>query len=130
MESKFQPKTVEEYLAALSPELRSVLEEVRATIIAAAPEAEECISYQMPAYRLKGPLVYFAAWQNHVGFYPAPRGLEEFKDELASYKGAKGSVQFPLDRPMPLDLIRRIVEFRVAENLANAASKAKGKKRG
>jgi uncharacterized protein YdhG (YjbR/CyaY superfamily) len=116
--------TIDEYIATFPDPVQELLQQVRATIHAAAPEATEKISYQMPTFFLNGNLVHFAAFKNHIGFYPAPRGIEAFKDELAQYKGAKGSVQFPLDEPMPLDLIRRIVEFRAAEN----SSKAKKKK--
>ena len=98
---------------------------MRKTIREAAPDAEETIKYQMPTFTLKGNLVHFAAFKNHIGFYPAPRGIEEFKEELSAYKGAKGSVQFPLGKPVPFDLVRRIVKFRVEDNLTKA--KAKGK---
>ena len=121
--------SIDEYIASFPPDIQARLEAMRATIRAAAPDAEEKISYQMPTFFLKGNLVHFAAFKQHIGFYPAPRGIEEFKEELAIYKGAKGSVQFPLDQPLPLDLVARIVRFRVAENLAAAEAKArKGKK--
>lgn len=123
-----RPQTIDEYIAGFPPEVQAILQQIRATIRAAAPEAEEAIAYQMPTFRLKGNLVHFAAYKNHIGLYPTPTGVEQFKDELAQYKGAKGSVQFPLGRPMPYDLIDRIVRFRVAENLANAAAKATRKK--
>ena len=113
--------TIDEYIATFPAEVQKLLQEMRATIRAAAPEAQEKISYQMPTFYLKGNLVHFAAYQKHIGFYPAPRGIEAFQAELAVYKGAKGSVQFPIDQPLPLDLVRRIVEFRVAENLKNKA---------
>ncbi len=108
---------MDEYIATFPAEIQEKLQEMRAAIRAAAPDAEEKISYQMPTFALKGNLVHFAAFKHHIGFYPAPRGIEAFKDELARYKGAKGSVQFPLDEPLPLDLVGRIVKFRVAENL-------------
>jgi uncharacterized protein YdhG (YjbR/CyaY superfamily) len=120
------PKDIDEYIAGFPPQVQEILEEVRATIRSAAPGAEETISYQIPTLRLKGNLVHFAAFKKHIGFYPAPTGVDEFKDELSKYKGGKGSVQFPLDKPMPLGLIRRIVEFRAKENLAKA--EARGKK--
>ena len=121
--------SIDEYIASFPPEIQARLEAMRATIRAAAPDAEEKISYQMPTFFLKGNLVHFAAFKQHIGFYPAPRGIEEFKEELSIYKGAKGSVQFPLDQPLPLDLVARIVRFRVAENLVAAEAKArKGKK--
>ena len=120
--------TIDEYIALFSPDVQQRLQQMRATIRAAAPEAKEKISYQMPTYFLHGNLVHFAAHTQHIGFYPAPSGIEAFQTELSRYKGAKGSVQFPFDQPLPLDLVRRVVEFRVAENLRNAAAKAKKKK--
>lgn len=120
--------TIDEYIATFPQAIQKLLQEVRATIKAAAPDATEKISYQMPTFFLEGNLVHFAAFKNHIGFYPAPRGIEAFKDELAVYKGAKGSVQFPLDQPMPLDLISRIVQYRAAENLQKAAQKSRKKK--
>ncbi len=115
--------TIDEYIATFPAPIQELLQQVRATIKAAAPEATEKISYQMPTFFLNGNLVHFAAFKNHIGFYPAPRGIEAFKEELDQYKGAKGSVQFPLDQPMPLDLIRRIVEFRADENRSKAKKK-------
>lgn len=122
------PHSIDDYISQFPEEIQIKLRELRATIKAAAPEAVEKISYQMPAFALKGNLVYFAAHTNHIGFYPAPRGIEVFKDELSQYEGSKGTVKFPLDKPLPLDLIRRIVLFRVAENLRNAEIKANKKK--
>ena len=116
--------SIDEYIATFPEDIQAILEAVRATIKAAAPEAQEKISYQMPTFFLNGNLVHFAAFKKHIGFYPAPRGIEAFKDELSVYKGAKGSVQFPLDEPMPLELISRIVHYRVAENLKKAAPKS------
>lgn len=121
------PKNIDEYIAGFPEDVQELLEKVRATIREAAPDAEEAIKYQIPTFTLNGNLVHFAAFKNHIGFYPAPRGIEAFKDELAVYKGAKGSVQFPFGEPIPYDLISRIVRFRVQENLAKA--KPKGKKR-
>lgn len=113
--------SIDEYIAEFPPETREVLEEVRALIKAAAPEATETISYAIPTFDLNGKhLVHFAGYAKHVGFYPVPSGLEAFTEELKPYKRGKGSVQFPLDRPMPADLIRRIVEFRVTENTGAA----------
>ena len=122
------PKTIDEYIAGFPEDVQAILQAIRQTIKAAAPNAEEAISYQMPTFKLKGNLVHFAAFKNHIGFYPIPSGIEQFKEELAVFKQGKGSVQFPLDKPMPYDLIRRIVLFRVEEALAHAA--AKGKKKG
>jgi uncharacterized protein YdhG (YjbR/CyaY superfamily) len=119
--------TIDEYIAGFPPDVQEKLRKLRATIREAAPDAEETISYQMPTFALHGNLVHFAAFKNHIGFYPTPSGIEAFKNELAVYKGAKGSVQFPLDKPIPYDLVSRIVAFRVKENLAIAA--AKGRKR-
>ena len=108
--------TIAAYIATFPNDTQAILTTLRATIRAAAPDAQETISYQMPTFNLNGNLVHFAAFENHIGFYPTPSGMEAFKKELSSYKGAKGSVQFPLDQPMPLPLIRRIVEYRVKEN--------------
>jgi len=115
--------SIDEYIATFPEETQKILKEIRATIKAAAPDAEEKISYQMPTFTLKGNLVHFAAFKKHIGFYPVPTGIEKFKKELAAYESGKGSVQFPLDEPIPYDLISRIVKFRVKENLV----KAKGK---
>jgi len=110
-------KTIDEYIAQFSTEMQQKLQTLRKVIQEAAPEATEKISYQMPTFYLNGNLAHFAAYAHHIGFYPAPSGIEAFKEELTQYKGAKGSVQFPLDKPLPMDLIRRIVRFRVAENM-------------
>jgi uncharacterized protein YdhG (YjbR/CyaY superfamily) len=110
-------KNIDEYIAIQTPEVQILLEQMRQTIQKAAPEAEEVISYNMPACKYHGMLVYFAAYKNHIGFYATPTGHSEFKDELSAYKQGKGSVQFPLSKPLPLDLISRIVAFRVKENL-------------
>jgi uncharacterized protein YdhG (YjbR/CyaY superfamily) len=122
--------SINAYVATFPKEIQKILEEVRATIKAAAPDAEEKISYQMPTFTLKGNLVHFAASKNHIGFYPTPTGIDKFKKELSVYEGAKGSVQFPLDKPIPYDLISKIVKFRVKENLARAETKVKKKKAG
>ncbi|MFC5412669.1 iron chaperone [Larkinella bovis] len=119
-----KPASVDEYIADFPEDVQNILEQVRATIKAAAPEAEEAISYAMPAFRLnKNPLVYFAGFRNHIGFYATPTGHEAFRAELSAYKTGKGSVQFPLDKPMPLDLITRLVKFRVKENQERAKPK-------
>lgn len=123
------PKTIDEYIAGFPQDIQVLLEQVRQTIREAAPEAEETIKYQMPTFMLNGNLVYFAAFKKHIGFYPIPSGIDAFKEELARYEGGKGSVKFPLDQPMPLDLITKIVKHRVGENLARAAARAKGKQR-
>ena len=110
-------KNIDEYIAIQIPEVKILLEQMRQTILKAAPEAEEVISYNMPAFKYQGMLVYFAAYKNHIGFYATPTGHKEFEDELSAYKQGKGSVQFPLSKLLPLDLISRIVAFRVKENL-------------
>ena len=126
MESKKAAYTsIDEYIATFPAEIQARLEEMRAAILAAAPDAQEKISYLMPAFYLHGNLVYFAAWKNHIGFYATPTGNEAFKDELSHYEIAKGSIKFPNDKPLPLDLITRIVKFRVAENLRRTESKKK-----
>lgn len=114
---------VDEYISAFPAETQVMLEQVRATIKRAAPDAEECISYAMPAYKLHGMLVSFAGYARHIGFYPGAGGIAEFKDELWMYKSAKGSVQFPLDRPLPLKLITKIVKFRVKQDQEMAKKK-------
>ena len=104
------------------------MEKLRTTIRKAAPDAAEIISYQIPTFALKGNLVHFTAYKKHIGFYPTPTGIEVFKKELSAYEGAKGSVRFPLDKPIPFDLISKIVRFRVKENLERAEAKVKKKK--
>jgi uncharacterized protein YdhG (YjbR/CyaY superfamily) len=122
------PQDIDEYIAGFPDDVQAILEKIRLTIRKAAPEAGETISYQIPTFTLEGSyLVYFAAFKKHVGLYPAPRGNERFKDELSAYEGGKGTVRFPLDKPIPYSLITRIVKFRAKENLERA--KAKGKKR-
>ncbi len=126
MESQKKTYTsIDEYITQFSPEIQARLNEIRAVIRAAAPQASEKISYQMPTFYLKGNLVHFAVHKTHLGFYPAPSGIEQFKDELSAYEYSKGAIRFPLDRPIPLDLVRRITAFRAEENLAQAASKSK-----
>ncbi|MGA0560675.1 iron chaperone [Larkinella sp. VNQ87] len=111
-----KPATIDEYIAGFPADVQTVLEQVRATVKAAAPEAEEAIRYAMPTFRLYNQnLVHFAAFKNHLGLYATPTGHEAFRDELSVYKSGKGSVQFPLDQPMPLELITRLVKFRVEQ---------------
>ena len=117
------PQTIDAYIAGYPEEVQAILQLIRRTIHETAPEATEAISYGMPTFKLHGNLVHFGAFKSHIGFYPVPSGMEAFKDELAAYKQGKGSVQFPLNKPMPLDLIRRMVEFRVQESKAAAAMK-------
>ncbi|MBI3353552.1 MAG: DUF1801 domain-containing protein [Nitrospirae bacterium] len=120
-------KNVDDYIAAQSKNVAVILEKLRHTITSAAPEAEELISYQMPAYKYHGRLAYFAAFKKHIGFYPVSSRIAAFKKELSAYKGAKGSVQFPLDKPIPLDLVKRIVKYGVKENLEKENIKNIGK---
>jgi len=120
--------SIDEYIATFPEDIQKILKEVRATIKAAAPDAEEKISYQMPTFFMNGNLVHFAAFKKHIGFYPTPSGIEAFQKELSAYEGAKGSVQFPLDNPMPLKLISKIVKFRVTENSKKAKKKPVKKK--
>lgn len=119
--------SIDEYIASFPEDIQNILNDIRATIRAAAPEATEKISYQMPTFFLNGNLVHFAGFKTHIGFYPTPSGIDEFKAELSKYKGSKGSIQFPIDQPVPLDLIAKIVKYRVSENLKKAASKSKRK---
>jgi len=120
-----KPNSIEEYISSFPKETQALLEQVRETIRKAAPTASEVISYQMPAYKLNGILVWFAAYSKHIGFYPGASGIEAFKKELSIYKGAKGSVQFPLDKPLPLELISKIVLFRIHENPQREKAKKK-----
>ena len=119
------PTTIDEYIAGFPKATRDILQKIRQTVHAAAPEAQEAISYQMPTFKLHGNLVHFAGYAHHIGFYPIPTGIDQFKAELSVYKQGKGSVQFPLDQPIPYDLISRIVIFRVKENIKKAAGKNK-----
>jgi uncharacterized protein YdhG (YjbR/CyaY superfamily) len=123
---QIKPESIDAYIAGFPDAVQEILEKVRLTIRKAAPEAEETIKYRMPTFTLSGNLVYFAAFKKHIGFFPVPTGIEAFKKELSAYQCGKGSVQFPLDKPIPYDLIGKIVKFRVKENLKKA--EAKGKK--
>ena len=111
-----KPIDINEYISRFPKDIQVCLQQIRETIQRVVPDAKEKISYGMPAFELNGNLVYFAGYKNHIGFYATPTGHKEFCEELSAYKQGKGSVQFPLDRPMPLDLIRRITEFRAKEN--------------
>ena len=122
-----QAETIDQYIAAFPKDIQKLLKEMRATIKKAAPEAEEAIKYGIPTFVQEGNLVHFAAFKNHVGFYPAPKGIEAFKKELSKYEGGKGTVQFPLDKPIPLALVSKIVKFRVLDNLERAKEKSKKK---
>jgi uncharacterized protein YdhG (YjbR/CyaY superfamily) len=112
---------IDSYIASFPKETQNILEQLRMTIRKAAPEAEETINYGIPTFTLKGNLVHFAAFKNHIGFYPTPTAIEAFKKDLSAYDGAKGSVKFPLDKPIPFDLISRIVKFRIIENQKKTA---------
>jgi len=117
------PPTIDEYIAGFSAQVREILEKVRLTIRKAAPDAKEKISYQIPTFTLEGNLVHFGAFKTHVGFYPTSTGIERFKRELFAYESSKGSVRFPLNQPIPFNLISQIVKFRVRENLERAEAK-------
>ncbi len=123
-----KPENIDEYIGGFPNEVQEILEKIRITIQKAAPDAKEKISYAMPAFEQNGIVVYFAAFKNHIGFYPTPSGIEAIKLELSEFKGAKGSIRFPLDKPMPLDLITKVVKLRVAENIKKAEDKLKKKK--
>ena len=127
-ENKNTNKLIDEYILNFPAEVQEKLKSLRKVIKESAPDAEEKITYQMPTYALHGNLVHFAAYKNHIGFYPTPSGVDAFKEELSEYKLAKGSVQFPLDEPLPNELISKIVKFRVAENIAKAKGKSKKQK--
>lgn len=117
MQKAGAPENIDAYIERFPDKVQKLLQRIRKTIQKAAPDATEVISYQMPAFKTNRVLVYFAAYQNHIAIYPAPRGAKEFKTELAQYEGGKGTVQFPLDQPVPYDLITRIVKYRIKENL-------------
>ena len=123
------PETVDQYIAAFPADVKKRMQQLRKTIKAGAPNADELISYQMPGYKYFGMLVYFAAYKNHIGFYPGAGGILEFYKKLSSFKSAKGSVQFPNDRPIPYEVISKIVKFRVKQNEEKLSlKKSNGKK--
>jgi len=119
------PTTIDQYITGFPEDIQAILQKIRAVIQAAAPDAQEAISYAMPTFKLEGNLIHFAAFKNHIGLYPTPHGIEMFKEELSAYAGAKGSIRFPLDQPIPYDLIGKIAAARVQDNLAKAAAKKK-----
>jgi len=123
--SRGAPGDIDAYIAGFPQGVQKILKKVRHTIRKAAPDAQETISYQIPTFAQHGVLVHFAGYKNHIGLYPAPRGVEKFKDELSAYEGGKGTVRFPLDEPIPFDLITRIVKFRLKNNLERAEAKKK-----
>jgi len=116
---------IDEYIAGFPAPIQQLLEEMRATIRKAAPAAQEAIKYAIPTFTLNGNLVHFAAFKNHIGFYPAPGGIEAFKKELSAYEGSKGTIRFPFDKPLPLALISKIVKYRVKMNLQKTNKKKK-----
>jgi uncharacterized protein YdhG (YjbR/CyaY superfamily) len=120
-------ETIDQYIDSFSRDIQEILQKIRATVRAAAPDAEEAIKYGMPTLVLKGNLVHFAAFKNHIGMYPAPSGIEHFQSELTDFEVSKGTIRFPLDKPIPYNLIGRITQFRVKENLEKAAAKGKKK---
>lgn len=117
------PKNIDEYIAGFPADVQKILQKIRMTIQKAAPDAEEAIKYQIPTFTLKGNLVHFAAYQTHIGFYPSPTGIEKFKNEVAVYGSGKGTLKFPLDKPIPFELISKIVKFKVKEREAARAKK-------
>jgi uncharacterized protein YdhG (YjbR/CyaY superfamily) len=128
MKEKITYTSIDEYISAFSPEIQEILQKLREVIKESAPDAKEKISYAMPTFEQYGNLVHFAAFKNHIGFYPAPDGINQFQDEVAEYHASKGTLQFPLGKPIPYELISRIVKYRVARNLEKAKSKS-GKKK-
>ena len=116
-------KDINEFIADFPDDIQLILEKIRATIQQAAPDAKEAIKYGMPTFVLNGNLVHFAAYKNHIGFYPAPTGIDAFIDELARYRTGKGTIQFPVDKPIPYDLVTKVVKFRVEENLKKLKKK-------
>lgn len=123
---KNEPKNIDEYIAGFPKNVQKILEQIRSMIRKIAPDAEETISYKMPTFNYKGQyLVYFAAYKNHIGFYPAPTGNADFEEELTLYGAGKGTLKFPLNKPIPFDVIRKVVEYRMKENLAKVAQEKK-----
>jgi uncharacterized protein YdhG (YjbR/CyaY superfamily) len=116
MDDNAKVETIDQYIDQFPDDVQAILQQIRRLIQEAAPDAEETISYRIPTFKLNGALVHFAAYRKHIGFYPTPAGIQAFADRLSAYEGAKGSVKFPLDRPIPYDLIRDIVLYRVAQN--------------
>ena len=125
--SESKPDTIDHYISTFPEGTQKMLEQMRTTIKKAIPKATEVISYGMPAFKLHTVLVYFAGYKNHIGFYPTSSGIREFQDEIAAYKNSKGAVQFPLDKPLPVKLIKEITLFRAKEDMLNAELKAQKK---
>jgi len=121
--NKNVPANIDEYIAGFPPNVQEILEQLRITIKNAAPGAEESISYQMPTFKQAGNLVHFAAYKNHIGFYPGSGGIKNFQEQLSVFEGSKGTVRFPIDKPLPLNLIAEVVKFRVKINLEKESQK-------
>lgn len=126
-EDKIANESIDHYISTFPPAVQAILSTLRKVIQESAPDAKEKISYQMPTYEFHGNLVHFAAFKHHIGFYPAPSGIIEFEEELKEYQRSKGAIRFPMDKPLPYELISRIVQYRVAQNLEKAKSKVKKK---
>lgn len=124
-ENNTTPKSIDEYISGFPVDVQETLKTLRKVIKESAPNAEEKISWGMATFVLHGNLVHFAAYKNHIGFYPSPSGIDAFKNELSEYKGSKGTIQFPIQKPLPYELISKIVKFRVEENIKNAENKLK-----
>lgn len=128
MDQSTSSQTIDEYIGRFPAEVQAILQKIRTTIREAVPEAEETISYQMPTFKLRGKyLAYFAAFKHHIGFYPTPSGIEALKEEVAPYEAGKGTLRFPLDKPIPYELITKIIAVREKEVLSQAAAKKKKK---
>jgi uncharacterized protein YdhG (YjbR/CyaY superfamily) len=127
-ENKINYGSIDEYISTFTPEVQDILQTIRQVIKESAPDAKEKISYQMPTFEYYGNLVHFAAFNNHIGFYPTPSGIDEFKEELKEYHKSKGTLQFPINKTLPYDIISRIVKYRVASNFEKAEGKLKKKK--
>lgn len=127
MTERSEPATIDEYIAAFPPDVQSILEKIRSIIREAAPQAKERLSYKIPAFAMNGDLIYFAAFKKHIGIYPPVRGDEKLRKALSRYRGEKGNLKFPLDEPMPYELISRVVRCRLKEHLENVQSKRKKK---
>ena len=123
------PENIDDYIERYPDNVQKILQKIRKTIQKAAPDAVEAISYHIPTFRLNGNLIHFAAYQHHIGLYPRPRGVKEFEKEMARYEGGKGTLQFPLDEPIPYELITRITKYRVQKNVEAAAAHARSRKR-
>lgn len=123
------PENIDEYIEGFPTKVQKILQKIRKTIQKAAPDAEEAISYAIPTFKLNGNLIHFAAYEHHIGLYPRPRGVKEFEKEIAQYEGGKGTLRFPLDEPIPYDLIARIVKYRVQKNLEKPGAKTKTRAR-